>query len=244
MKNLKLVFEDHFDGDELDPNVWTKEVGMLRKGEPQYFTNRRENCFVENSNLVIRTMRENYEGAEYTSASIISGPGHAWLYGRIEMRAKLPRSRALWPAFWTLGANFFDGVDWPLCGEIDIMEMTGGAGKRDYETLSTVHWESYEKRGHDQFGGRDYAFVNDRPLCEDYHIYAVEWEADKMVFFFDDHVVLTMPINPDMQGAFNKPHFIILNTSLENWGPESCPNEETELPQDYIIDYVRVYQEA
>ena len=242
MKYTNLVFEDDFNGADLDPQVWAKEVGMLRKGEPQYFTNRRENCFVENGCLVIRTLRENYEGAEYTSASVITGPRKAWLYGRIEMRAKLPRSRALWPAFWTLGVNFSDGVDWPLCGEIDIMEMTGGAGVRDRETLSTVHWESYEKRGHDQYGGREKSYVNDRPLCEDFHIYAVEWDAEGMTFFFDEHELYRMEITPDMQGAFNKPHFIILNTSLENWGPDSCPNEETELPQDYIIDYVRVYQ--
>ena len=244
MKNWKLVFEDHFDGNDLDSEVWTKEVGMLRKAEPQYFTAEPRNCFVENSNLVIRTLRENYEGAEFTSASVITGPKKAWMYGRFEMRAKLPRSRSLWPAFWTLGANFFDGVDWPRCGEIDIMEMTGGAGVRDFETLSTVHWESLAKQGHDECGGRKHSYVNDRRLSEDYHIYAVEWEADKMVFFFDEHEVFRCDITPDMQGSFNQPHFIILNTSLEAWNDDCRPNEETELPQDYIIDYVRVYQEA
>lgn len=241
MKNLKLVFEDHFDGDKLDESIWTKEVGMLRKAEPQYFTDEDRNCFVKDSNLVIRTIKEEYRGAPYTSASVITGPKHTWMYGRIEMRAKLPYSQAVWPAFWTLGANFFDGTDWPTCGEIDIMEMVGGDGTKDNETLSTVHWDSVAKNGHDEFGGHSHAYVHSEKLCNDYHIYAVEWEADKMAFFFDDHELFTMPITDDMRGAFNQPHFIILNTSLVGeWNP---PDENTVLPQDYMIDYVRVYQE-
>lgn len=242
MKNWKLVFEDHFDGDKLDESVWTKEVGFIRKGEPQYFTKEDRNCFVENSNLIIRTIKEDYEGAEYTSASIITAGKKEWLYGRFEMRAKLPVTRSLWPAFWTMGANFFDGVDWPLCGEIDIMEIFAGAGFRNYETLSTVHFLSAKTNAHDSRCGGKYAFRNKRPLNEDYHVYAVEWDAEKMVFFFDKHILCTCEITDDMQGAFNKPHYIILNTSLMNGS--NGPNAESRFPQDYVIDYIRVYQEA
>ena len=246
MKNWKLVFEDHFDGDKLDESVWTKEVGMLRKAEPQYFTNEDRNCFVKDSCLFIRTIKEKYEGAEYTSASIITGQKKEWMYGRIEMRAKLPRSRSLWPAFWTLGSNFYNGVDWPQCGEIDIMEMVGGPDKRDNTTISTVHWLAASTNAHDECGGYNGGtYTYDKPLCEDFHIYAVEWDAEKMTFFFNDRVVYECIITPDMQGAFNQPHYIILNTSLENWDwdPSHQPGEDTDLPQDYIIDYVRVYQE-
>ena len=245
MKNWKLIFEDHFDSEELDRSVWTNEIGFIRTGEPQYFTDRPENCFLSDSCLVIRTLREDYRGAEYTSASITTEKKKSFTFGRIEMRAKLPRSRALWPAFWTLGTNYFqNGVNWPLCGEIDIMEMTGGSGKRDFEVIPTLHWQSAETGEPAIAGGRDYAHAHTRRLCEDFHVYAVEWDKDSMVFYFDELEILRVAITPDMQGAFHRPHSLILNTSLEHWDEHTCPNEETDLPQEYIIDYVRVYREV
>ncbi len=244
MKNWKLVFEDHFDGETLDQSVWTYETGFLRNGEPQCFTDRPENVFLQDSCLVIRTLREKYRGAEYTSASITTGKKLGFTYGRLEMRAKLPRSRALWPAFWTLGSNYYrEGVNWPLCGEIDIMEMTGGKGLRDYQAIPAVHWQSAETGKPAIAGGRDHLYTHHRPLCEDFHIYAVEWDAGSMAFYFDDLLIFTCDITPDMQGAFHHPHSIILNTSLEHWDEHTYPNEETDLPQDYIIDYIRVYGE-
>ena len=244
MKNRKLIFEDHFDGEALDRSVWTVETGFLRNGEPQCFTDRPENLFVQDGCLYIRTLREQYRGAEYTSASITTGRTLGFTYGRLEMRAKLPRSRALWPAFWTLGSCYYrEGINWPLCGEIDIMEMTGGAGLRDYQAIPAVHWLSKESGKPAIAGGRDHLHTHDRPLCEDFHVYAVEWDKQSMTFYFDDLVIFRCDITPDMQGAFDHPHSIILNTSLEHWDENTYPNEDTDLPQDYIIDYVRVYEE-
>ena len=127
--------------------------------------------------------------------------------------------------------------------ELDIMEMTGGAGLRDYQAIPAVHWQSKESGKPAMAGGRDHLHTHDRPLCEDFHIYAVEWDAKSMAFYFDDLLIFTCDVIPDMQGAFDRPHSIILNTSLEHWDENTCPNEDTDLPQDYIIDYIRVYQE-
>lgn len=243
MNDWKLVFEDHFDSERLDESVWTCETGFLRNGEPQCFTDRPENCFLADSCLVIRTLREKYCGADYTSASITTGKKLGFTYGRIEMRAKLPRSRALWPAFWTLGSSYYrEGLNWPLCGEIDIMEMTGGAGLRDFQAIPALHWQSAETGNPAIAGGRDFAYTHSRPLCEDFHVYGAEWDADSIRFYFDERELLRVEITPDMQGAFHRPHSLILNTSLEHWDEHTCPNEDTDLPQDYIIDYVRVYQ--
>lgn len=244
MKNWKLVFEDDFNGAELNRDVWVKEIGLVRNGEPQYYTDEDRNCYLQDGCLVIETLREDYKGAKFTSAAIETRDEYTWTYGRFEMKAKLPRSHVLWPAFWTLGKSIRHGVNWPRCGEIDIMEMTGGDGTRDYETIATLHFESKATGEHDERGGRDYALVNDRRLCDDFHIYAVEWTKDSFVWYFDDKIVYQCEITEDMQGAFDEPHFIILNTALENWGGECSPNENTELPQKYIVDYVRVYQEA
>ena len=244
MSNWKLVFEDDFNEPKLNEEVWHKDTGLIRNREPQYYTKEDRNCFIEDGCLVIQTLREEYEGAHYTSAEVTTQFSHSWTYGRFEMRAKLPRSRSVWPAFWTLGTNIHE-VNWPLCGEIDVMEKLGGTPLRERQTIATLHWLSAETGEHRESGGTSNGvYTYDKELCEDFHIYAVEWTKEKFVWYFDDTVVYECDITPDMQGSFDKPHYILLNTALENWDENSCPNEETDLPQRYVIDYVRVYQEA
>ena len=101
----KIIFEDHFDGDTIDRSKWQFEIGFIRNHEPQYYTDRPCNAYVEDSMLHIVTLREDYEGAKYTSASLNTEGKFSCTYGRIEMRAKLPWSKGIWPAFWTLGEN-------------------------------------------------------------------------------------------------------------------------------------------
>jgi beta-glucanase (GH16 family) len=118
------VWADEFDRDGLpDRSRWDYEVGFIRNNERQYYTRERaENARVENGLLVIEARRERFEGADYTSASLTSRAN--WTYGRIEVRARLPKGRGTWPAVWTLGANIGQ-AGWPACGEIDIMEHVG-----------------------------------------------------------------------------------------------------------------------
>lgn len=239
MSDYKLVFEDDFNGTELNRDIWGKEIGFMRNHEPQYYTDEDRNCYVKDGCLIIETIKEDYREAKYTSASITTANRLAFTYGRFEMKAKLPVTRAVWPAFWLLGDSIHHGVNWPKCGEIDIMELTGGWEVGDKETIATLHWESFKKGDHDESGAR---LVNPAPLNEDFHIYAVEWTEEGFTWYFDDKVVHTCKITDDMQGAFNKPHYIIINTALQNWDDHSCPGPETVFPQKYIIDYVRVYQ--
>ena len=101
----KIVFEEHFDGDTLNRDIWDYEIGFIRNHEPQYYTDRPCNIYLKDSMLHIVTLREDYEGAKYTSASINTMGKYSCLYGRVEMRAKLPYSKGLWPAFWMMGEN-------------------------------------------------------------------------------------------------------------------------------------------
>src|SRR5688572_18917810 len=118
-----LVWRDEFDGRGLpDASRWDYEIGSIRNNERQYYTRRAENARVEDGMLVIEARKESYEGAGYTSASLTSR--NSWTYGRIEVRAQVPKGRGTWPAIWTLGTNIRD-VGWPACGEIDIMEHVG-----------------------------------------------------------------------------------------------------------------------
>lgn len=249
-----LVWADEFDHPGLpDPTKWTFEAGFLRNNEPQLYTwARKENCRVEDGHLIIECRKERMrnpdydasstdpgrriEFGDYTSADLTSTA--SWTYGRIECRAKLPKGSGVWPAFWTLGEAIRDPnhrEGWPLCGEIDIMEFWG---KRLETVRSTIHYAHNGK--HASEGEPDKL----NAPWQDFHVYAAEWYADHIDFFVDDTKFYSVKTDTPGKvdgGAFNKPHFILLNFALE---PKRKLIDESALPQQYVIDYVRVYQKA
>lgn len=236
----ELVFEDHFDSKEINRDIWNFEEGFIRNHEPQYYTDRAENAYLENSELVIVTRREEFKGAKYTSASLNTEGTKEFMYGLFEIRAKLPHGLGLWPAFWTLGSDFRKN-DWPLCGEIDILETTGTrSGDRDSAIDTTIHWKSAATNEHDQVTNRYY--YPDAPLWQDYHTFAIDWNEERIVWLLDGEEIFTAVFNEEMQGSFNQPHFILLNTALSDFNDNERPDETTPLPQEYRIDYIRVYK--
>ncbi|HRX13273.1 MAG TPA: glycoside hydrolase family 16 protein, partial [Draconibacterium sp.] len=138
----ELVWEDNFETPGLpDSTVWSYETGYIRNGEAQYYTGSRlENARVENGNLIIEARKDNWEGDSITSASINTYGKKSMLYGRIEVKAKLPTGVGTWPAIWMLGDSFNEGTSWPECGEIDIMENVG----YDPDTIhANIHTKAY-----------------------------------------------------------------------------------------------------
>src|SRR5699024_10116570 len=129
-KGWELIWSDEFDnGGAPDTAKWSYEVGYLRNHEKQYYTrDRRENARIENGKLIIEARADSAFIADgkrpVTSAALETRGKAEWTYGRIEVRAKLPKGRGTWPAIWMLGSNI-DSVGWPDCGEIDIMEHVG-----------------------------------------------------------------------------------------------------------------------
>ena len=240
----ELVWSDEFNNAGLpDTNKWGYEEGFIRNNESQYYTRARlENARVENGLLVIECRKddfkpENHDPVKYTAASLTTLGRASWQYGRIEMRAKLPAGKGVWPAFWMMGTNITQ-VGWPRCGEIDIMEMVG---KEPDFVHGTLHWSSPTTHKHDSDGGK---FDAGKPLSDDFHIYAVEWFADRIDFYYDDHKYYSVPLNKASEGKdnpFRKPHYMILNFALGgNWGG---PFSDDILPQKYLVDYVRVYKQ-
>jgi len=235
----QLVWSDEFNyHGPPDPSKWGYEVGFVRNNERQYYTQARlENARVEDGLLVIECRKEHYkpehhDTVEYTSASLTTQNKASWLYGRIEMRAKLPRGAGVWPAFWTLGTNI-SRVGWPGCGECDIMEFVG---KEPNHIYGTLHYAVAGK--HDSDGGK----IETPAPYDDFHVYAVEWFPDHMDFFFDDRKYHSVQIEKAGKGddnPFHKPHYLLINFALGGaWGG---PFEDAILPQKYLIDYVRVY---
>ncbi|MFP4471781.1 MAG: family 16 glycosylhydrolase, partial [Bacteroidales bacterium] len=230
-----LVWAEEFNYTGLpDDTYWNIETGGTGWGnnELQYYTDSESNLYVDNGMLTITAKEEQVGGRDYTSARITTQGKFDVKYGRIEARIKLPYGQGLWPAFWMLGANI-STVGWPACGEIDIMEMVGGTNG-DNTCYATIHWD--DNGNHAQYG-ESYTLPSGI-FADDYHVFAVEWDAQEIRGYMDDVQYYTVDITS--LSEFHNNFFIILNVAVGgNWpGP---PDETTEFDQVMEVDYVRVY---
>ena len=240
-QDWQLVWSDEFDYTGLpDSSKWSCESGMLRNHEDQYYTkNRLENARVQDGKLMIQALKEPWEGAKYTSASLLTRGKASWTYGRIEVRAKLPTGRGTWPAIWMLGTNIRQ-VHWPMCGEIDIMENVG----YDPDVIWTsVHTEAFN---HVKKTGKNNHKAFPAPY-DQFYVYAIEWYKDRIDFFVNDEKMFTY--TNDEKGdpetwPFDKPQYLILNLAIGGaWGGQQGIDDSL-FPHTYEIDYVRVYRDV
>ncbi len=249
----KLVWADEFNSAGApDPSKWTYEEGFVRNHESQYYTRARsENARVEGGVLVIEARKERFanpsfqpgasgrrrsEFAEYTSASVTTEGKAAWRYGRIEVRAKLPAGRGMWPAIWMLGTNHRQ-AGWPRCGEIDIMENVGFTPGLIY---ANIHTQSYN---HVQKTGKGAKIEIAEPHAG-FHVYAIEWTEGRMDFFVDKAKYFTFENEKTGEAAwpFSQPFYLILNIAVGGaWGGQKGIDDGI-FPQRFEIDYVRVYE--
>lgn len=249
----KLVWQEEFNYTGLpDSSKWGYEVGHVRNNEQQYYTNARaENIQVADGVLSIKGRKEDYLNAawqpgaaqwnrkdsiaRYTSASINTKDKFTFTYGRLEVRAKLPAGGGMWPAIWLLGADHSHG-GWPDAGEIDVMEFIGNEPSHIY---GTIHYAKADGAGHTSSGSK----ISVPDLHSDYHVYALEWNDQQMELFFDDSLYHRFNISAANQGDFNpfrQPFYILLNLAMGGAWPG--PIDHKILPQQFLVDYVRVYQ--
>ena len=233
-----LVFSDEFDSaSTLDPAKWGYETGYIRNREAQYYTSRPENVRVEAGNLVIEGRKEAYQGYAYTSASINTLARFEFLYGLVEVRAKLPTGNGAWPAIWMLGINRTQ-VGWPACGEIDIMENVGFDPRAIH---GSVHTAAYNHTK----GTQKTAIVTVTNPWEDFHVYAMEWYPDRIDVFVDGQKYFTFRNEGTGSSTwpFDKPQYLLINLAIGgSWGGQKGINDAL-FPQRYLIDYVRIYQQ-
>ena len=233
-----LVFDDEFDGPSaLDPAKWAYEIGYLRNDEKQYYTSRADNVRAEGGHLVIEARREAYQGYAYTSASVNTRQRFELLYGRVEVRAKLPTGNGTWPAIWMLGTSI-DQVGWPACGEIDIMENVGFEPTRIYGTIHTAAYNHVA-------GTSKGANVTISNPWEDFHVYAMEWYPDRIDVFADGQKYFTFANEGTGSRAwpFDKPQYLLINLAIGgSWGGQKGI-DDSRFPHRYLVDYVRIYQQ-
>ena len=257
IEGWKLVWHDDFNGTgHPSEKNWDYETGFVRNREEQYYTERRlENARLENGSLIIEARKEEFpnpsykkkapaedwqhsrEKAAYTSAALMTLGQHEWLYGKLEIRAKLPRGKGSWPALWMMGCNI-KKVGWPSCGELDVMEYVSGTPQTIY---GTTHWNPIP--GSTKHVSKGFT-KNNPTLTNAFHLYGIEWDKDRIIYLFDDKPYGTFELSradrPDGSNPFRLPHYLILNLALGgNWGGEIG---DEAFPRQFVIDYVRLYE--
>ena len=245
----KLVWFDEFNAEGTpDPKNWTYEQGFARNEEHQWYQS--ENAYCQGGLLIIEARKEqkpnptykpnstswrtNRPQIEYTSACLISRGLHQWQYGRFEMRGRIDTRPGLWPAFWTLGTQ----GEWPVNGEIDIMEYYRGMLLANFAWASgqryKAKWDDLKKPITD--------FEAD--WSQKFHLWRMDWDEKSIKIYVDDQLLnevdLEQTYNPDGTNPFRQPHYLLLNLAIG--GQNGGDPTGTEFPSRFEVDYVRVYQ--
>ena len=251
-----LVWNDEFEGDNIDEGNWTHEIwppGQFNE-ELQAYTDHPENSYLKDGHLVIRALRESYDGAQYTSARLVSSGKAEFQYGRFDIRAKVPLGQGTWPAIWMLGSNH-SVEGWPACGEIDIMEhinLENSIHSSIHTTSCYFSMDGYPGDCPDYsltcpngcsgaLGPNTYWTYSSN--IDDWHVYGMIWTEDNIVFTVDDEPYMTVyrPISSgESSWPFDQEFFFILNMAIGGDWPGNP--DDNIFPITFEIDYVRVYE--
>ncbi|MCO6461234.1 MAG: glycoside hydrolase family 16 protein [Saprospiraceae bacterium] len=240
-----LVWSDEFEGSSnvLDSSKWSYDIGNgcpdncgWGNRQQEYYTSDAENSRIENGLLIIEVHKKETHGYKYSSARIHTRNSASWREGRIDVRARLPRGRGVWPAIWMLPQKWEYG-GWPYSGEIDIMEHVGWAPD---SIFGTVHTQNYNHIKGTQKGKT--IAISDVSLH--FHTYSIIWNKKQIDFLVDDKKYFTYVDDgggPD-SWPFDKAFYLIMNVAVGGNFGGVHGIDETIWPQRMEIDYVRVYQ--
>ncbi len=255
----KLVWSDEFtENGRPNPATWNYEEGFVRNHEAQWY--QAENAWQEDGLLVIEARRDNrpnltYQTGsrqwgrqrktiDYTSACLTTAGKREFLYGRLEVSARIPTAGGAWPAIWTLGS----GMEWPSCGEIDQMEYYRINGVP--HILANVAWGN-DRHYSAVWNSRKVPFTHftgrDPHWAQRFHVWRMDWDETSIRLYLDDELLNEVPMSTTVNGSvgrginpFTRPQYILLNLALG--GDNGGPIDDAALPMRYEIDYVRIYQ--
>lgn len=242
----ELVWADEFehpDGSVPDPQKWNYQQGGAGwgNGELQHYTDAKENAVIQDGMLVIKANQEYMMGRDYTSARLTTQFKGDWTFGRYEIRAKLPNTQGIWPAFWMLPTRARYGAG-PAGGEIDIMEMVGSEPGRVYGTLHFGNPAEHSSNSYD--------LPNGATFSEDFHLFALEWNPTEIRWYVDDTLFhsetewfTTGRKDAQAPAPFDQDFYLLINVAVGGHWPGS-PDQTSEFPQALYVDYVRVFQHA
>jgi beta-glucanase (GH16 family) len=241
-QDYQLVWADEFDGTALDLSKWECQIGNGSGGwgnnEKEYY--RAENAVVKDGYLTITAKKESYNNFNYTSARIRTKDKGDWKYGKLEIRAKMPVGKGMWPAIWMMPTdNVYGG--WAASGEIDIMEYLGHEANKVHGTLHYgASWPNNKS------SGKTYTLANGG-FNDDFHTFTLIWEEGKIQWLVDGVLYQTQTswntTGHPFPAPFDQRFHMILNLAVGgNWPGD--PDATTVFPQEFVVDYVRVYQKS
>lgn len=246
----QMIWSDEFDGTAVDESKWGYDLGNgcpncgWGNSELQDYTNSSSNIRINNGKLEIEAK---WDGNNYSSAKITTKGKHSWKYGRFEMRAKMPSGTNIWPAFWMLPVN----GDWPKTGEIDIMELRGDEMSK---SAGTLHYgDSYPNNRHD--GTAYWLPQEEGTFADDFHVFAVEWQAGEIRWYVDGNLFKTETKSPNsLDPASNdntwpwddQEFYIILNVAIGSANTPYTGYQEPNFGNSALmeVDYVRIFDSA
>lgn len=250
-QRYEMVWSDEFDQQNLDEDNWYKWNRTAFNQEYQYYTDRDTNVYVQDGMLYLVGLRENYGGRGWTSGRIESQDRFEFKYGKVEIRAKLPEGKGLWPAFWMLGSNI-DEVSWPYSGEIDIMEFRGHLPA---QTAGTVHFSTVSPENSTGTSTQDRRYISDEynlptgSFTSDFHLYQFSWTDSVMTWSIDNIEFFRLTREEIEEQTeyypFDQPFYFILNLAIGGtYLGDAQPDNSTPHRNEVIVDYIRVFQDA
>lgn len=244
LEGYNLLWNDEFDEDTLNEDIWTKELrepGWTNE-ELQEYTDSDDNIYIEDGKLVLRAVKSEKDGKDYYTSGKVNSQNKAdFTYGKVVVSAKVPEGQGLWPAAWMMPQDESFYGQWPKCGEIDIMEVLGNETNVAY---STLHY------GEPHAQQQAVKTLKGDSFAEGFHEFSVEWEPGEIRWYIDGEEQLVVNdwysaedgVEQEYPAPFNQPFFVQLNLAVGGTWPGD-PDDTTDFDNaKYEIDYVRVYQ--
>jgi len=236
-KTYNLVWSDEFDGTDLDAVNWTHETGGgWENNELQFY--QAANTTVAGGLLTIEA-REESSGSPgpYTSSRITSDGLQSFQFGKVEIRAKLPEGKGLWPSLWMLGQTI---SNYPQRGEIDIMEMKGSENDK---VFATIHWDDSDDDSGDRVFSGSNKTLKSGNFSDQFHVFSIEWDEEQIRWYIDGEVFYGEDITDPKKDELKLPFFFLINLAVGG-DFDGDPDGSTTFPQQMVVDYIRVYEEV
>lgn len=238
-EGYKLVLNEEFNFNSIEGS-FVEELGDgcpdacgWGGGEFQFYQS--ENVFVNDGKLILKAKKEQKDSFQYTSGRVSSKGIQSFGYGRIDVRAKFPKGQGMWPAIWLRGDNISE-VGWPNSGQINIAEMKGGPAKGNKTIIGSLFWSENNNIKFDSNG-----LTIDSDLNDKFHVYSIIWDKEGVSWLLNNHEFSNHKFTPINKNTFEKQFHLIINLAV---GGDLIlpPDENTEFPQELIIDYIRFFE--
>jgi len=245
-----VVWMEEFATSWIDQSIWTWNVGGggWGNGQFEYDTGSSQNSYISNGELVLEADRTNYMGNSFTSTRMVTEGRFAFLYGNLEARIKVPNTaNGLWPAFWMMGNNA-GAIEWPICGELDVMELGSSAGitlgeQQEYTDCAIHYAVPAGGTNNDMNAAAWYTAPED--LTQDYHLYQMSWTPTNITFSLDNVPIPGGSWDIRNIPMFQQPMYLILNIAIGGYNPSytgvySAGAVTAPFPARMYVDYIKV----